>query len=130
MVVFQANVPGFFDPKEAQLFSQYLDRHPDTYWTMKLEDRIVGGVGHYFDEKDKTGQITWIFFHPEYSGRGLGKQAMEHCLEILESNPKLEKMVVRTSQLVYRFFEKFGFALQYTEKDYWAPGLDLYYMEK
>ncbi len=130
MQVFQANVPSFFDPKEAQLFSEYLERHPDTYWTMEVEDRIVGGVGHIFDERDRSGQITWIFFDPEYSGRGLGKQAMEHCLEILESNPGLEKMVVRTSQLAYPFFEKFGFILHHTEKDYWGPGLDLYYMVK
>ena len=128
--VFQANVPTFFDPKETRLLSDYLDRYPDTYWTMEVEERIVGGMGHIFDKKDRTGQITWIFFDPDYSGQGLGKRAMEHGMEILESYPDLKKMVVRTSQLVYRFFEKFGFELKYTKKDYWGPGLDLYYMEK
>jgi ribosomal protein S18 acetylase RimI-like enzyme len=130
MEVFQANVPTYFDPKEATLFSTYLGKQSDTYWTVVLEDKVVGGIGYYFDEEDRSGQITWIFFDPEYSGRGLGKQAMKHCMDILESNPNLERMVVRTSQLAYRFFEKFGFQLQFSEKDYWGRGLDLYYMEK
>ncbi len=126
--VFRENVPSFFDPKEEILSNHYLDKHPDTYWTMEVENKIVGGIGHYFDQRDNSGQITWIFFDPDYSGQGLGKQAMEHCLAILEANPKLEKLSVRTSQLVYGFFEKFGYKLQLTEKDYWGPGLDLYYM--
>ncbi|MEN8789458.1 MAG: GNAT family N-acetyltransferase [Flavobacteriaceae bacterium] len=128
--IFQRNIPAYFDPEETMLLSRYLDTQGDTYWTMEHKNKIVGGIGHYFDTNDNSGQITWIFFDPDYSGQGLGKQAMEHCLAILEANPKLEKLVVRTSQLVYGFFEKFGFKLQYTEKNYWGPGLDLYYMEK
>ena len=34
----------------------------------------------------------------------------------------------QTSQVAYRFFEKFGFVLQHTEPKHWAPGLDLYFM--
>lgn len=49
---------------------------------------------------------------------------------MLKLNPKIDKLVVTTSQLAFRFIEKFGFDLIQTEKDYWGPGLDLYLMEK
>jgi ribosomal protein S18 acetylase RimI-like enzyme len=37
--------------------------------------------------------------------------------------------MVRTSQHAWRFFEKMGFELQKTEKNFWAPGFDLYQMK-
>lgn len=31
--------------------------------------------------------------------------------------------------LVYKFYQKQGFVLKATHKDYWAKGIDMYYME-
>jgi ribosomal protein S18 acetylase RimI-like enzyme len=42
----------------------------------------------------------------------------------------VKKLVVRTSQLAYKFFERLGYHLIRTEKDYWGKGLDLYLMEQ
>ncbi|WP_103070381.1 GNAT family N-acetyltransferase [Aquimarina sediminis] len=128
--LFKLNTPKYFDPKELADFKEYLQDHGDTYFIVEYKNQIVGGTGCYIQESNKSGQITWIFFHPGYSGLGLGKKAVEHCLAILKSNPVVEKLVVTTSQLAYGFFEKFGFQLIKTEKDYWGPGLDLYYMEQ
>jgi len=66
--------------------------------------------------------------HPNDSG--LGKKTVEHCLNILESSPNVEKLVVTTSQLAFKIFGKFGYELVKVEKDYWGEGLDLYLMEK
>jgi len=38
-------------------------------------------------------------------------------------------VMVRTTQLMYRFCQKSGFELIKTEKDFWAEGFDLYQME-
>ena len=81
-------------------------------------------------ESDKSVRITCIFFHPNSSGQGLGTKAVEHCLNILKLDPMLEKLVVTTSQLAYKFFDKFGYVLVMTEKDHWEKGLDLYLMER
>jgi hypothetical protein len=36
--------------------------------------------------------------------------------------------MVRTTQLVYPFYQKAGFTLDKVEQDYWANGFDLYQM--
>jgi N-acetylglutamate synthase-like GNAT family acetyltransferase len=127
--IFKLNTPRYFDPKEVNDFIEYLENYSDTYLTLEHEGKIVGGTGYYVKESDKSGRITWIFFHPDYSGLGLGRQAVEYCLTTLKQNPKVEKFVVTTSQLANKFFEKFGYKLTKTEKDFWGHGLDLYEME-
>ncbi|MDH7445867.1 GNAT family N-acetyltransferase [Aquimarina sp. 2201CG14-23] len=127
--IFILNTPKYFDQKEIQDFEAYLELHGDTYLTIEYDGEIVGGMGCYVDENDTSGRITWIFFHPNYTGLGLGKKAVAYCLKTFTSNPLVEKSVVTTSQLAYKFFEKFGYNLIRTEKDYWGQGLDLYVME-
>ncbi len=130
MEIFRLNTPKYFDPDELKDFEQYLQDYSETYFTVEHEGKIVGGVGCYVKESDKSGRITWIFFHPNSSGYGLGTKAVKHCLNILKQNQQVEKLVVSTSQLAYKFFEKFNYSLIKTEKDYWGKGLDLYLMER
>lgn len=128
--IFKLNTPEFFDPKEIADFEAYLDEFADTYFTTELEGKIVGGTGYCYSENNTVGHVTWILFHPNTKGMGLGKKAVEHCFEHFKSNLDLKKIEVTTSQLAYRFFEKLGFTLLRTQKDYWGKGLDLYVMEK
>lgn len=43
---------------------------------------------------------------------------------------RVEIFIVTTSQLAYKFFEKFDYRIIRIEKNYWGDGLDLYEMEK
>ena len=128
--IFNLNIPINFDKNEINNFEEYIEQRADTYLTIEVDNNIVGGTGYYINENDKSGRITWIFFHPNYSGQGLGKQSVEHCLKILSKDNRVEKFIVTTSQLAYKFFEKFGYSICRVEKDYWGAGLDLYEMEK
>lgn len=127
--IFKMNTPRYFDPQELKDFEVYLASNSDTYLTIEHQDRVVGGTGYEITDNGTVGRITWIFFHPDSAGLGLGRQSVEHCLSIFRNRPAVEKVVVTTSQLAYRFFEKFGLHLVRTEKDYWGQGLDLYLME-
>lgn len=127
--IFKLNTPQYFDPKEAAGFEEYLNENSETYLTIEQDNKIVGGAGYQITHNNSIGRVTWIFFHPGQAGKGLGKEAVEYCLSILKANTNLKKLVVTTSQLAYKFFEKFGFQLISTEKNYWGQGLDLYTME-
>lgn len=127
--IFKLNTPRFFAPEELADFASYLEENRRTYLTVEYNSKIAGGAGYQITDSGTIGRITWIFFHPEYSGLGLGRQAVEYCLSLFRKNASIQKVVVTTSQLAYEFFEKFGFLLIRTEKDYWGKGLDLYLME-
>ena len=130
MNIFQQNIPKYFDPSEIKDFEEYLAEQPDTYLTIEDNGQIIGGVGYYVKEEDRSGRITWIFFHPDQSRKGHGRTVVEYCLEKLMADDRVQKLVVTTSQHAYLFFEKFGYQVLQTEKDHWGPGLDLYLMER
>jgi ribosomal protein S18 acetylase RimI-like enzyme len=128
--VFKLNVPFYFALHEADEYKKYLEANGSSYFTIEYDNKIVGGVGYNINIEEATGSITWIFLHPDYSGLKLGKQAVEHCMTILEMSSEVKKLVIRTSQLAYIFFERFGYEVVFTQKNYWGQNLDLYYMEK
>jgi len=128
--ILKKNAPTYFDPNEIEDFEAYLIQNQSTYLTLEHDSKIVGGAGYFVNSNDRSGRVTWIFFHPDYTQLGLGTNVMNHCLKLLKSDARVEKLVVTTSQLAFRFFEKFGYELQQVEKDHWGPGLDLYLMER
>ena len=116
--IFSLNTPKYFDNIEIIDFEEYLEKNAETYFTIEVNNNIVGGTGYYIKENDKSGRITWIFFDPDYYRQGLGRLAVEHCLKILGEDKRVEKFIVTTSQLAYKFFEKFDFSLNRIEKNY------------
>jgi len=127
--ILKLNVPTYFDLQEVAEFESYLSEYANTYLTLEHQGKIVGGAGYLLTDNDTIGHVRWIFFHPDSAGHGLGGEAMKYCLAKFRSVPTVKKLIVTTSQLAYRFFEKFGLVLIKTEKDYWGKGLDLYWME-
>ncbi len=126
--IFKRNTPDHFDVDEESDFNTYLNQNPQTYFTLLNENRIAGGIGYL--KSGNQGQLTWLLFHPEYQGLGLGSLAVKHCMDLLAEDHRLDKVIITTSQRTYQFFERFGFWLIRREKDYWSKGLDLCLMEK
>ena len=128
--IFKHYIPSDFAPDEIHDFDSYITEYWSTYFTFEIDGQIIGGIGYQMTDAGTTGQIKWILFHPERVGKGLGKMAIEHCLPIFKSKSEIKKAIVTSSQLAYRFFEKFGFILKKTEQNYWGDGLHLYLLEK
>jgi len=127
--VFESNTPLYFHPNELILFSDYLELFRETYFTLREEESVIGGLGYVISADQFTADITWIFVRPEKQRSGYGKKAVNYLLTKLKSILSLKKIKVRTSQHGNLFFESFGFKRIHFEKDYWAAGLDLYEME-
>ncbi|WP_026452450.1 GNAT family N-acetyltransferase [Aequorivita capsosiphonis] len=123
------NIPEFFAPEEEADFKDYLETKRELYYVLLFNEKIVGCGGVNFEDNKTTGIISWDVFHPEYEGRSLGTQLIEHRIGILNSIGSIQKIIVRTSQVAYRFYEKQGFGLLEIKKDFWAKGFDMYYME-
>lgn len=129
LALIRLNTPEYFAEEEEAEFEAYLDSEIEQYFVMEMGGEVVGCGGINFDEQEKMGIISWDMFHPDFQAKGLGTKLLLHRLAILKSMSSIETIVVRTSQVAYRFYQKNGFNLVRTEKDYWAPGFDLYFME-
>ncbi len=55
--------------------------------------------------------------------------AVDYCHQIMIDQLQVKKISVKTSQLAFGFFEKFGYRTIRVEQNYWGLGLDLYEME-
>jgi len=128
--IFRMNIPKYFAEHELQKFDEYLDEHPSTYLVIINDDIIVGSAGYLVEQVRNEAQITWIFIHPLFHGKGLGKKLVLRCIELINEGGKNRKITVRTSQHACKFFEKFGMETIKTIDNYWGSGLHLYYMVK
>ncbi|GEO02705.1 N-acetyltransferase [Adhaeribacter aerolatus] len=125
----QLNSPQYFAPSEEADFIYYLDHHREDYFVVEINGEIVGSGGiNYFHNKQEA-RLSWDIIHPCFQGQGIGKQLTQYRINLLQKNPAINLVCVRTTQLVYLFYQKMGFKLETTQKDFWAPGFDLYQME-
>lgn len=123
------NTPTYFSPEEESDFTSYLDNYILAYFVVEIEGEIIGCGGINVIENQKTGVISWDIIHPNFQGKGIGKQLLEHRINFLKTNYVLDQIIVRTSQHTLDFYRKSGFELQEITKDYWAKGFDLYLMK-
>lgn len=129
MALIRANTPTYFAIEEEQDFSNYLDNELDAYFVVESDGEIIGCGGVNYADNKTRGVISWGMIHPDLHGKGIGAILLQHRLDFLKQQETISKITVRTSQLTYKFYEKYGFRLMETKKDFWAEGLDMYYME-
>lgn len=128
LTLLRLNTPAFFAPEEEADFVRYLEEDAELYHVVEEDNRIVacGGM-NLFD--NGTARISWDMVHPDAQGKGVGSRLTEFRIARLKETGGVERIVVRTSQLAYRFYARFGFEVKEIVTDYWAEGFDLYYME-
>ncbi|HLV14898.1 MAG TPA: GNAT family N-acetyltransferase [Xanthomarina sp.] len=123
------NTPEYFDHSEENDFKNYLNNEVEDYFVFEENQQILGCGGINYFPKEKLARISWDIIDPNFQGKGIGKKLAEYRLNYLKRNFEIATVVVRTSQLAYRFYEKLGFELEFVIKDYWAENFDLYQMK-
>jgi ribosomal protein S18 acetylase RimI-like enzyme len=126
--ILQLNIPAYFAESEINDLKEYLNTEVERYFVVELNNQIIGAGGINFIDNYQEGRISWDFIHPAYQGCGIGKELLNYRLEILKSMKSIKIISVRTSQLVYKFYEKNGFVVKEKIKEYWAKGFDMYLM--
>lgn len=129
ILLFRLNTPKYFAAEEEKELMVYLDQFSQHYFIIEWEGKIIGCGGINLSEDLTAGRISWDFLHPDHQGKGLGNLLLRFRIEKIKEYKTMKTITVRTSQMAYPFYEKAGFVLKETIKDYWAPGFDLYHME-
>jgi len=123
------NTPDFFSPNEEKDLIYYFDFHADNYYVIENQNNIIGAAGFNLSVDGKTVHLSWDIIHPEYQRKGVGSELTRFRIERIKAIETVQTLAVRTSQLAYKFYEKFGLILRETVRDYWDEGFDLYRME-
>ncbi|RTY89122.1 GNAT family N-acetyltransferase [Flavobacterium sp. GT3R68] len=130
MELLKLNTPEYFAPAEEQDLMDYLNNHLENYYVVEENGFIVGCGGFNRSDDPEIVRISWDIINPESQGKGVGTALTKFRIQKIKELKNIKAIVVRTTQLVYPFYEKLGFKLKSVEKDYWAPGFDLYYMDQ
>ena len=123
------NTPAYFDISEEEDFENYLENEIEDYYVIEENAEIIGAGGINYFTQQKLARISWDIIDPKHQGNGIGKKLTQYRINYLNNNPKIEFIIVRTTQLTFQFYEKMGFELDKTKKDFWAKGFDLYQMK-
>lgn len=123
------NTPKYFGVEEEIDFVRYLESEIESYFVIEKNQQIVGCGGINLNLEKQIGIISWGMIHPDFFGQKLGSQLLEYRISFLKVNYSLQKIIVRTSQLVFPFYQKHGFELKEIHPDYWSKGLNMYFME-
>jgi len=129
IALLRSNTPLFFAPAEEKDFIEYLDKEIEDYFVVEENLEIIAAGGINYFTKERKARISWDFIEPNSQGKGLGRKLTEHRINHLNQNHEIDLIIVRTTQLVYKFYQKMGFKLMKVEKNYWAKNFDLYHME-
>lgn len=123
------NTPQYFSSEEKNDLRDYLHNHADNYFVLKINDEIVASGGYNIAEDGITAKISWDIVHPDHQRQGLGKVLTKFRIDQIKKLKEIQHLSVRTSQLVYKFYEQFGLKLRETTKDFWAKGFDMYRLD-
>ncbi len=127
--IVRLNIPLYFHPDEEDDYKTYLENSIEDYFIILQAGEIAGAGGINYIMQSEVARISWDLIHPAYQRLGLGRQLTHYRLDKIKAKAEVRTVEVRTTQLVYSFYEKVGFKLINIQKDYWADGFDLYHMK-
>lgn len=123
------NTPQYFSPEEYTDLEYYLENEIEYYYVIEIESKIVGSGGFNFTEDKTTGIISWDILHPDFQSKSLGSTLLKYRIQEIQKFEGVTRIIVRTSQLVYKFYEKLGFNVAEVVEDYWDKDFHLVKME-
>lgn len=131
--LFHSNCPKYFDPNDKKELIDFLDNYADENYLVVFEgNTVIGCGGHY--TKDKRHGIAWVFFERYVIGQKKLFQYADAFYKELEKAMLAEKrfydVEIHTTQLMERFFNRYGFTTTEIEKNGFGEGLDAYTMRK
>lgn len=123
------NTPKYFSPSEEPDLIYYLENHATEFYVLEMDNKVLACGGINLADDGQTAKLSWDLVHPDFLGKGLGTELTLFRIQKMKKMDGITTISVRTSQLVYRFYERFGLEIREIVRDYWADGFDLYHMD-
>jgi N-acetylglutamate synthase-like GNAT family acetyltransferase len=139
--LFKSNMPRYFDPSELKAFEEflavqdkeYIEQDPDKdefYFVMEENGRVLACGGFYIPPGGSVSTLTWGMVDNGLHRKGLGRTFLEYRISAIQEQFPAYTIALDTTQHAHGFFKKFGFKLTSIQKDFFAPGMDKYNMER
>jgi len=81
----------------------------ELFWVGYLEDKLIASVMAGYD--GHRGWINYLAVHPDFQGKGYGKQLMDNIETALRELgcPKINLQIREENDNVFSFYQKLGF---------------------
>lgn len=124
--IFDGNVPKYFGAEERAEFEAFLDNLPSPYFTLVLDNKIIGcgGYGNRNGNNDGIGFFCWGMIANARHKQGHGTILAEARIEAMRKDPNVVSVQLNTSQHTAPFYARFGFDIIKTTKNGFSDGLD------
>ena len=90
-------------------------RWPQNTLLLKVDDKIVG-FSCYGENSDGDGEIIAIYLLSEYQKKKLGYELMNATFDKIADKTKVRLWVLKGNEKAIKFYERYGFRFDGTEK--------------
>lgn len=118
--VFKSNIPKYFMDEEVPGFENFLNKKIIKF--VIEVDGIVVGLGSFGKLKQKQMILWGGIIHRDYQKRGLGKALLEYRIVRCKNEININEIIINTSQLAQKFYEKYGFKVTEIKKGFYRNG--------
>ncbi|CAL2101801.1 Acetyltransferase [Tenacibaculum sp. 190130A14a] len=131
--IFRSNCPKYFNINDEENLVYFLDNFTDENYLVALQEgKVIGCGGHY--TKENMHGIAWVMFEKHSLGANKILNISDLFYQEIEnriiSEGKLFPILINTTQLMERLFNRYGFKTYEVIKDGFGKGLDEYKMKK
>ena len=127
---FWSNVGYTLAENELKDFTSFLDKlslaQTRYYVVTNEEPRIVACGGFGIDSKQARARLSWGLVQREFQGQGFGRFLLGELFQRIAGIDGLTKVTLESSQVIYTFFTKHGFAIERITENFYAPGYHRY----
>jgi hypothetical protein len=133
--IFDSNCPKYFNSSDRSDLIDFLDKYADNNYKVVIQDKkVIGCGGHYIKHPDKLFGIAWVMFR-RYS---LGQKSFtkttgsffKYILAQIENEQFDYDIVINTTQLMEKIFNRFGFITEKKIPNGFGDKLDHYVMRR
>mgnify|MGYP001031050181 CR=1 FL=1 len=120
----------FDEPYDFSTFSYLLGADPEGFLVAECEGRVVGyAIGQL---RSGRGLVISLAVDPRYRGGGVGESILKELLEHFQRKhvKSVELQVDVHNSYAIKLYEKMGFQVKKTMREYYSSGKDAYLMSK